>query len=106
MILSGLKEAVVHRQIHIHDQDVGHRRGSLTPMEGLGHCVGVGRLAVVEQEPQRLVHAAFSLLSGQEEDRQVVLDHAAGPPGLQQVVGHPEPAGGEHRIAVAGVTDE
>jgi hypothetical protein len=70
-------------------------------MEGLGHGVGVGRLALVEQEPQRLVHTAFSLPRGQEEDRQVVLDHAAGPPVLQQVVGHPEPAGGEHRIAVA-----
>ncbi len=70
-------------------------------MEGLGHGVGVGRLALVEQEPQRLVHAAFSLLRGQEEDRQVVLDHAAWPPVLQQVVGHPEPAGGEHRVAVA-----
>jgi hypothetical protein len=70
-------------------------------MEGLGHGVGVGRLALVDQEPQRLVHAALSLPRGQEEDRQVVLDHAAGPPVLQQVVGHPEPAGGEHRIAVA-----
>lgn len=70
-------------------------------MEGLDHGVGVGRLALIEQEPQRLVHAAFSLPRGQEEDRQVVLDHAAGPPVLQQVVGHPEPAGGEHRVAVA-----
>jgi hypothetical protein len=35
------------------------------------------------------------------EDGQVVLDHAAGPLVLQQVVSHPEPAGGEHRIAVA-----
>ena len=70
-------------------------------MEGLGHGVGVGRPAPVEQEPQRLVHAALSLPRGQEEDRQVVLDHAARPPVLQQVVGHPEPAGGEHRIAVA-----
>jgi hypothetical protein len=101
MILSGLKEAVVRRQIHIHDQDVGHRRGSLTPVEDLDDRVGVGQLALVEQEPQRLVHAAFSLPRGQEEDRQVVLDHTAGPPVLQQVVGHPEPAGGEHRIAVA-----
>ncbi len=70
-------------------------------MEGLGHGVGVGRLALVEQEPQRLVHAAFSLPRGQEEDRQVVLDHAAGPPVLQEVVSHPEPAGREHRVAVA-----
>jgi hypothetical protein len=101
MVLPRLKRPVVHRQIHIHDQDIGHRRGSLIPTEGLGHGVGVGRPAPVEQEPQRLVHAAFSLLRGQEQDRQVVLDHAAGPPGLQQVVGHPEPAGREHRIAVA-----
>jgi hypothetical protein len=35
------------------------------------------------------------------EDRQVVLDHAAGPPVLQDVVGHPEPAGREHRVTVA-----
>jgi hypothetical protein len=70
-------------------------------VEGLGHGVGVGRLALVEQGPQRLVHAAFSLPGGQEEDRQVILDHAAWPPVLQGVVGHPEPAGGEHRIAVA-----
>ena len=70
-------------------------------MEDLDHGVGVGRPALVEQEPQRLVHAAFSLPRGQEEDRQVVLGHAAGPPVLQQVVGHPEPAGGEHRVAVA-----
>ena len=67
---------------------------------GLGHGIGVGRPALVEQEPQRLVHAAFSLLRGQEEGRQVVLDHAAGPPVLQQVVGHSESAGREHRIAV------
>ena len=70
-------------------------------MESLGYGLGVGRLAFVEQEPQRLVHAALSLPRGQQEDRQVVLDHAAGPPVLQQVVSHPEPAGGEHRIAVA-----
>jgi hypothetical protein len=35
------------------------------------------------------------------EDRQVILDRAAGPPVLQQVIGHPESAGGKHRIAVA-----
>jgi hypothetical protein len=56
---------------------------------------------LVEQEPQRLIHAAFSFPRSQEEDRQVVLDHAAGPLVLQEVVGHPEPAGGEHRVAVA-----
>ena len=58
-------------------------------------------MAPVEQESQRLVHAAFSFLRGQEEDRQIVLDHAAGPPVFQEVVSHPEPAGGEHRVAVA-----
>ena len=73
----------------------------MTLAEGLVHRFGVGRAALVEQESQRLVHAAFSFLRGQVEDRQVVLDHAAGPPVLQEVVGHPEPAGGEHRLAVA-----
>ena len=69
--------------------------------EGLGHQRDVGRLASVEQEPQHLVNTAFSLLRGQEKDRQVVLDHAARPLVLQHVVGHPESAGREHRIAVA-----
>jgi hypothetical protein len=72
----------------------------LTLAEGLGHRLGVGRAALIEQESQCLVHAAFSLLRGQEQDRQVILDRAAGPLVLQEVVGHPEPAGGEHRIAV------
>ena len=101
IVLVRLKQPVVHRQIHIHDQDVSHRRGSLTLAEGLGHRFGVGRPAAVNQEPQRLVHTAFPFLRGQEKDRQIILDHAAGPPVLQQVVGHPKPAGGEHGIAVA-----
>jgi hypothetical protein len=101
MVLLRFEESVVHRQIDIHDQDVGHRRGSLPPAEGLGHGVGVGPAALVEHEPQHLVHAALSLPCRQVEDRQVVLDHAAGPPALQGVVGHPESAGREHRIAVA-----
>jgi hypothetical protein len=101
MVLLRFEKSVVHGQIHIHDHDVGYRRGSLTLAEGLGHGGSVGRPALVEQEPQRLVHAAFSFLRGQVEDRQVILDHAAGPLVLQQVVGHPEPAGGKHRIAVA-----
>jgi hypothetical protein len=101
MVLPWLEQPVVHRQIHIHDQDVGHRRGSLTLAEGLGHRLGVGRPTLVEHEPQHLVHAALSLLCRQVEDRQVVLDHAARPPVLQEVVGHPESAGGEHRVAVA-----
>jgi hypothetical protein len=101
MVLPRFEEPVVHRQIHIHDQDVGYPRGALPLAEGLGHRVGIGWAALVEQEPQRLVHAAFSLLRGQVEERQVVLDRAAGPPVLQHVVGHAKPAGGEHRIAVA-----
>jgi hypothetical protein len=101
MVLLRFEKSVIHRQIHIHDHDVSHRRGSLTPAEGLGHRFGVGRAALVEQESQCLVHAAFSLLRGQEEDGQVIFHHAAGPLVLQEVVGHPEPAGGEHRIAVA-----
>jgi hypothetical protein len=101
MVLPRFKKSVVHRQIHIHDHHVGHGRGSLTLAEGLGHRFGVGRAALVEQEPQRFVHAAFSLLCRQEEHRQVILDHAAGPLILQEVVGHPEPTGGEHRVAVA-----
>lgn len=101
MILPRFEEPVVHRQIHIHDHDVGYRRGALSLAQGLGHRVDIGWAALVEQEPQRLVHAAFSLLRGQVEQRQVVLDHAAGPPVLQHVVGHAEPTGREHRIAVA-----
>jgi hypothetical protein len=101
MVPPWLEQPVVHRQIHIHDHDVGHRRGALSLTEGLGHRFGIRRLGPVEQEPQRLVHAAFSFPCRQEKDRQVVLDHAAGPPVLQHVVGHPEPTGREHRIAVA-----
>jgi hypothetical protein len=101
MILLRFEKSVVHRQIYINDHDVGHRRGSLALAEGLGHRFGVGHAALVEQEPQRLIDAAFSLPGRHQEDRQIILDHTAGPPVLHQVVGHPEPAGGEHRIAVA-----
>ena len=69
--------------------------------EGFSHGFGIGRLALVEQEPQRLVNTAFSLPRRQEKDRQIVLDHAAGPQVQEHVVGHPEPASREHRIAVA-----
>jgi hypothetical protein len=46
------------------------------------------------------------------EDCQIVLDHTAGPPVFQEVVGHPEPAGREHRVAIEillerpGLTDQ
>jgi hypothetical protein len=101
MVLPRLEEPVVHRQVHIHDHHVGHHRRALTPVEDLGHRLGIGHPARVEQEPQRLVNSAFSFLGGQVEDCQIVLDHAAGPPVFQGVVGHPEPAGREHCIAVA-----
>jgi hypothetical protein len=100
MVLPRLKESVIHRQIHIHNHDIGHRRGPLTPVKGLGQRVGVGYPARVEQEPQRLVNEALSLVRGQEEDRQVIFDRTAWPPVFQEVVDHPEPAGREHRIAV------
>jgi hypothetical protein len=101
MVLPRLEEPVVHRQIHIHNHHIGHRRRALALAEGLGHRLDVGDSSGLEQEPQRLVNPAFSFLCGQQQQRQVVLDHAAGPPLFQEVVGHPEPAGGEHRIAVA-----
>jgi hypothetical protein len=101
MVLPWLEQSVIHRQIHIHDQDVGHLHGALPLAESFGHRFGIGRLGSVEQKPQRLVNTAFSVLRGQEKDRQVVLDHAAGPLVQEHVVGHSEPAGGEHRIAVA-----
>jgi hypothetical protein len=101
MVLPRLEQPVVHRQIYIHNHNVGHRRGPLTPVKRLGHHIGVGHPARVEQEPQRLINEALSLLRGQEEDRQVVFDRTAGPPVLQVVIGHPEPARREHRVAVA-----
>jgi len=100
MVLPRLEEPVVHRQIHIHDHDIGHRRRALALAEGLGHRLDIGHSSHVEQEPQRIVNSAFSFLCGQLEDRQVILDRGAGPPVFQEVVGHPEPAGREHRIAV------
>jgi hypothetical protein len=51
MVLLRFEKSIVKCQIHIHDHDVGHRRGSLTPAEGLGHGVGVRRAALVEQKP-------------------------------------------------------
>jgi len=70
-------------------------------VKDLGHRLDIGHATRVEEESQRIVDAAFSFPRGQVEDRQVVLDHAAGPPVLQGVVSHPEPTGREHRIAVA-----
>jgi hypothetical protein len=72
MVLPRFEEPVVHRQVYIHDHDVGHRRGAPPLAEGLGHRLDIEWAALVEQEPQGLVHAAFSLLRGQVEHRQVV----------------------------------
>jgi hypothetical protein len=101
MVLHRLEESVVYRQVNVHDQHVGHRHRPAALTEGLRHRLLVGRPPGVEQEPQRLVDSGLPLTGRQEEDRQVILDRAAAPPVLQHVVGHPEPAGREHRVAVA-----
>jgi hypothetical protein len=101
MALPRLQEPVVHRQVNVHDHHVGHRRRPAALAEGVRHRLAVERSPLFEQEPQRLVHPDLSLPRGQVEDRQVLLDRAAGPPVLQHVVGHPESAGREHRVAVA-----
>jgi hypothetical protein len=100
MVLPRLEQPVVHRQIHIHDHHISHRRRALTPVQDLGHRLDISHPGRIEQEPQRIINSAFSFLGGQVEQSQVVLDHAAGPLVFQGVIGHPEPAGREHRIAV------
>jgi hypothetical protein len=62
MVLPRLEEPVVHRQIHIHNHHVSHRRGPLTLAENLGQQLDIGHSSRVEQEPQRLIDAAFSFL--------------------------------------------
>jgi hypothetical protein len=100
MVLPRLEQPVVHRQIHIHDHHISHRRRALTPVQDFRHRLDIGRASSIEEEPQRIINSAFSFLGGQVEQSQVVLDHAAGPLVFQGVIGHPEPAGREHRIAV------
>jgi hypothetical protein len=101
IVLPRPQEPVVHRQVDVHDQHIGHRRRPAAMPECLRHGLAVGRPPGVEQEPQRLVDLALPLVGRLEEDGQVLLDRAAAPPVLQHVVGHPEPAGREHRVAVA-----
>jgi hypothetical protein len=101
MTLPWLQEPVVHREVHVHDHHVGHRERPTSLTEGFRDGLSIGRPPGVEQEPQRLVDAALPLPRRQVEDRQVILDRAAGPLVVQRVVGHPEPAGREHRVAVA-----
>jgi hypothetical protein len=62
MVLPRLEEPVVHPQVHIHDHHVGHRRRALAPLEDLDYRFDIGRAISIEQEPQRIVNAAFSFL--------------------------------------------
>jgi hypothetical protein len=101
MVLTRLQEPVIHRQVHVHDPHIGHRLWPAALSQRLRHRRLVGRPPGVEQEPQRLVDSGLSLTRRQEEHRQIILDRAAGPLVVQDVVGDPEPAGREHRVAVA-----
>jgi hypothetical protein len=101
MCLPRLQEPVVHPQVHIHDQYLGHRRRPAALRNRRREGRAVGRLPGVEQQSQGVVDPDLSFLGRQAEDLQVILDRAAGPALLQHVVGDPEPAGREHRVAVA-----
>jgi hypothetical protein len=101
MVLPRPQEPVVHREIDVHDQHIGHRRRAAALREDVRHRFPVRRPPGVEQEPQGVVHPDLPLAGREEEDFQVILDRAAGPPVGEHVVGDPEPAGGEHRVAVA-----
>jgi len=101
MSLPRLQEPIVHRQIHINNGHIGHRQRSAALTHGLGHGVAAQGLVAAEQEPQRLVHHGLALLRRQQEDLQVLLARPRGAVLSQDVVRHPEPAGGEHRVAVA-----
>jgi hypothetical protein len=101
MCLPRLQEPVVHPQVHIHDQYLGHRRRPAALRKHRRDGPAVGRLPGVEQQPQGVVDPALPLLGRQAEDLQVLLDRVAGPSLLQHVVGDPEPAGRKHRVTVA-----
>jgi hypothetical protein len=96
-----LQELIVLEQVHIDDRHVGHHRQPTSLAYQAGHGFAAKRLLAVEQEPQGFVDPALALARRELEDLQVFLDRAAGPLVLQGVVGHAEPAGGEHRVAVA-----
>ena len=102
MTLPRLQEPVVHPQVYINNGHIGHRGDPAAFLHESGHRLAIDRPVPVEQRPQRLVDDPLPLARRQQEDRQVLLDRGAvGPPALQRVVGHPESARGEHRIAVA-----
>jgi len=101
MSLPRLQQPIVHCQIHINNGHIGHRRRPAALSHRLGHGVVAQRLVAAEQQPQGLVHRGLALLRRQQEDLQVLPGRPAGAVPLQGVVGHPEPAGGEHRVAVA-----
>jgi len=96
-----LQEPVVHRQVNIHNHYIGHRRRASAQTQRLRHRLAIGRAPGVEQQPQGFVHSDLTVTRGEEEDCQIFLDRAAGPPVLQHVVGHPESAGRKHCVAVA-----
>jgi hypothetical protein len=101
MCLPRLQEPVVHPQVHVYDQHIRHCDGPAALRKRRRDRLAVGCLPGVEQQPQGVVNPALSLLARQEEDLQILLDRAARPPVLQDVVGDPEPAGRKHRVAVA-----
>jgi len=101
MLLPWLQEPIVHRQVYVDDRHVGHRRQSSALAHQAGHRLTAQRFLTVEQEPQRVVDSALALPGREQEDLQVFFDRAAGPLVPEDVVRHAEPAGGEHRVAVA-----
>jgi hypothetical protein len=102
MVLPRLQQPVVHRQVNINDCYIGYRRWPVTLPHRFGHGVSAQRPVAAEQQTQRLVHRGLALLCRQQEDLQVLPGRApGGAVPLQGVVRHPEPARGEHGVAVA-----
>lgn len=101
MLLPWLQEPIVQGQIHVDDRHVGHRRQPPAFAHQAGHRLAPERFLPVEQEPQRFVDSTLALPGRELEDLEILLDRPAGPLVQEDVVGHAEPAGGEHRVAVA-----
>jgi hypothetical protein len=100
MLSPWLQELIVQRQVHLNDRHVGHRRQPLACADQAGHGLAAERFFPVEQEPQGLVDSVLAFPRREVEDLQVVLDRAAGPLVLQDVISHAESTGGKHRVAV------
>jgi hypothetical protein len=101
MVLPRLQQPVIHRQVDINDTHVGYRRRPAAFAHRHGHGVGAQRQVAAEQKPQGLVHRGLALPRCLQEDLQVLPARPCGAVSLQGVVGHPEPARGEHGVAVA-----